>query len=248
MTLLEKISHVAAAAHAPFVVRRQPEAVRPGQLHRAGERRATWPRSSTASSTPSGSRSASREDSRYVGADAAARPRASALRPGNVPVEAFNFEEDVDGTDHDKYLWMNAAWAFGTRITDAFAKYGWMRRHPRRRRRRQGRGPAGPHLPDRRRRRRDEVPDRDRHHRPSRVRAVDNLGFIPLWCTTRDRLRRLHGRAVVPEAEEVRHRRANANAELSAKFNLHPLHVAVRALPEGDGARQDRLVHGAQRL
>jgi type VI secretion system protein ImpC len=42
-----------------------------------------------------------------------------------VPVEAFNFEEEVDGTDHSKYLWGNAAYALGTRITDAFARYGW---------------------------------------------------------------------------------------------------------------------------
>src|SRR5207245_11618497 len=39
--------------------------------------------------------------------------------------EAFNFKEDVDGKDHKKYLWANAAWALGVRITDAFAKYQW---------------------------------------------------------------------------------------------------------------------------
>ena len=32
-----------------------------------------------------------------------------------VPVEAFNYEEHVDGTDHTKYLWGNAAWALGGR-------------------------------------------------------------------------------------------------------------------------------------
>jgi type VI secretion system protein ImpC len=42
-----------------------------------------------------------------------------------IPVEQFNFEEDVDGTDHKKYLWGNAAYAMGTRLTEAFAKYGW---------------------------------------------------------------------------------------------------------------------------
>jgi type VI secretion system protein ImpC len=42
-----------------------------------------------------------------------------------VPVEAFHFEEDVDGTDHSKYLWANAGYALGTRITDAFARHGW---------------------------------------------------------------------------------------------------------------------------
>mgnify|MGYP006158742407 CR=1 FL=1 len=38
---------------------------------------------------------------------------------------AAEAEEDVDGTDHNKYLWMNAAYALGTRVTDAFARYGW---------------------------------------------------------------------------------------------------------------------------
>jgi type VI secretion system protein ImpC len=42
-----------------------------------------------------------------------------------IPVEQFNFEEDVDGKDHKKYLWGNAAYAMGTRLTEAFAKYGW---------------------------------------------------------------------------------------------------------------------------
>jgi len=42
-----------------------------------------------------------------------------------VPVAAFNFEEDVDGKDHRKYLWGNAAYAFATRLTEAFARHGW---------------------------------------------------------------------------------------------------------------------------
>ena len=33
--------------------------------------------------------------------------------------------EATTGTDHNKYLWMNAAYALGTKVTDAFAKYGW---------------------------------------------------------------------------------------------------------------------------
>src|SRR5260370_38146788 len=39
-------------------------------------------------------------------------------------VDPFNFEESVDGKDHDKYLWMNTAWAYTARITDTYAKYG----------------------------------------------------------------------------------------------------------------------------
>jgi type VI secretion system protein ImpC len=41
------------------------------------------------------------------------------------PIDAFRYEEAVDGADHSKYLWANAAWALGARITNAFALYGW---------------------------------------------------------------------------------------------------------------------------
>lgn len=43
------------------------------------------------------------------------------------PVEEFAFEEDTGG-DHDKYSWVNAAYAMGTRITDAFSTWGWCSR------------------------------------------------------------------------------------------------------------------------
>jgi type VI secretion system protein ImpC len=65
------------------------------------------------------------EDSRYV---ALTVPRILMRQPygiNTVPVEAFNYEERVDGTDHSKYLWANAAWALGTKITQSFALYGW---------------------------------------------------------------------------------------------------------------------------
>ena len=42
-----------------------------------------------------------------------------------VPVEAFDFEENVDGTDHSKYLWSNSAWALASRISQSFSMYGW---------------------------------------------------------------------------------------------------------------------------
>ena len=41
------------------------------------------------------------------------------------PVDEFDYEENVDGSDHNKYLWGNAAWALGARITESFAKYNW---------------------------------------------------------------------------------------------------------------------------
>ena len=103
--LLEKISQVAAAAHAPFITRGEPGDVQHGELHSSSTRRATWPRSWTPPSTPSGRASAQSDDSRYV---ALTLPRILIREPygtATVPVEAFNYEESVDGTDHSKYLW-----------------------------------------------------------------------------------------------------------------------------------------------
>ncbi len=92
------------------------------------------------------------EDSRYIGL---AMPRFLARQPYGAksnPVEDFAFEEDTVGADHSKFVWSNAAYAMGVNINRAFKLYGWVLAHPRRRIRRHGRGPPGPHLPHRRRR------------------------------------------------------------------------------------------------
>jgi type VI secretion system protein ImpC len=65
------------------------------------------------------------EDARYVGL---ALPHILMRLPygrDTKPVDGFNYEEAVDGTDHSKYLWGNAAYALGTRLTNAFAQYSW---------------------------------------------------------------------------------------------------------------------------
>ena len=33
-----------------------------------------------------------------------------------MPVDAFNYEEGVDGSDHSKYLWGNAAYALARAV------------------------------------------------------------------------------------------------------------------------------------
>lgn len=124
LALLEKISQVAAAAHAPFIAATAPQMFNMESFTELGGPRdmakifqgadyAKW-RSFRDS-----------EDSRYV---ALAMPHILMRLPygkSNVPVEAFDFEEEVDGTDHSKYLWGNAAYALGTRLTESFAKHSW---------------------------------------------------------------------------------------------------------------------------
>lgn len=65
------------------------------------------------------------EDSRYIGLTV---PRFLLRLPygkDTTPVKEFDFEEDVTGEEHDKYLWGNASFAFATRLTESFAQHGW---------------------------------------------------------------------------------------------------------------------------
>ena len=43
------------------------------------------------------------------------------------PIEEFDFEEvdDTKPVPHEQFTWMNAAYVMGTKLTDAFAKYGF---------------------------------------------------------------------------------------------------------------------------
>ncbi len=124
MELLEKIASVAAAAHAPFVSGASPEMFNLESYTQLDQPRDLAKIFDTTEYAKWKSFRQS-EDSRYVALTA---PRVLIRQPygmATVPVEAFNYEEQVDGTDHAKYLWANAAWALGTRITQAFALYGW---------------------------------------------------------------------------------------------------------------------------
>lgn len=124
ISLLEKIAGAAASAHAPFISSAASQLFNWDSFTELGGPRdlakifnsvdyAKWKSFRNS------------EDSKYV---ALALPHTLMRLPygqSNIPVEAFNFEEDVEGTEHNKYLWGNAAYALGTRLTDAFAKYHW---------------------------------------------------------------------------------------------------------------------------
>lgn len=125
MYFIEQMSHVAAAAHAPFISGASPELLGLETFTDLGKPRdlakifdtveyAKWKSFREA------------EDSRYVGLTL---PHFLGRLPYNpkdgTTVEGFNYVEDVNGTDHSKYLWVNAAYAFGARLTNAFELYGW---------------------------------------------------------------------------------------------------------------------------
>jgi type VI secretion system protein ImpC len=120
--LLTRISNVAASAHAPFIASASPsmffmngftELPSPRDLAKIFESSdfTDW-RAFRAS-----------EDSRYVALTLPRVLQRLPYAPGSV--EGMSFVEDVDGTDHKKYLWGSAAYKLAQRITAAYAQYSW---------------------------------------------------------------------------------------------------------------------------
>ncbi|MCU0727535.1 MAG: type VI secretion system contractile sheath large subunit [Planctomycetes bacterium] len=125
--LLGEMGKIAAAAHAPFITACDPtlfqmdswqELSNPRDLTKIFQtpEYAAW-RSLRES-----------DDSRYIGL---AMPRFLARLPYGSktnPIEEFDFEEDVEGSQHQKYAWANSAYAMATNITRSFKMYGWCSR------------------------------------------------------------------------------------------------------------------------
>jgi type VI secretion system protein ImpC len=127
MSLLNKITQVAASAHAPFVAAAAPglfgldsfdKLAKPrdlGQLFESPEL-AQW------------TEFRGSEDSRYV---ALTLPHALMRLPygkDSRPAEGVKYEETVtgdNGPEHNSFLWGNAAYVLAERITNAFALYHW---------------------------------------------------------------------------------------------------------------------------
>lgn len=125
MYFIEQMSHVAAAAHAPFIAAASPELFGLESFTDLGKPRDLSKVFDTVDYAKWKSFRES-EDARYVGL---ALPRFLGRLPYNpkdgTVVEGFNFVEQVDGTDHQRYLWVNTAYAFGARLTAAFENHGW---------------------------------------------------------------------------------------------------------------------------
>jgi len=123
MALLEGMSHVAAQAHAPFV-----SAASPDLMNLESYQMLDAPRdlAKIFDSTEYAKWKSFRqsEDSRYV---ALTLPRTLGRLPYGAetkPIDEFVYEEHVDGTDHTKYLWMNASYSLASKMTQSFSMYG----------------------------------------------------------------------------------------------------------------------------
>ena len=218
ISLLKLLSNVAAASHAPFVAAANPkmfgldnytELSKPRDLAKIFDsvEYAAWKSFRDS------------EDSRFV---ALTMPRVLARLPYGAnfrTIDEFNFEEDVSGKDHTNYSWMSSAWAYAVRITSSYSEHGWMART---------RGVEGggkvEGLPvhtfptddgDVAMKCPTEIAISDR-----REFELSNLGFLPLLHSKASDFAVFMGTQSCQKPKTYFDPAANANAELSAKFNL----------------------------
>ena len=124
--ILRGVGQIAAAAHCPFITSAAPTLLglsswqdlsKPPKidkvLSKTNPEYAAW-RSLRAS-----------EDSRYLGLTLPRFLARAPYDPVKNPIDDFEFVEELGGTDHDSYVWSNAAYAFGANVTRAFKLYGW---------------------------------------------------------------------------------------------------------------------------
>jgi len=136
---LEKMSNVAAAAHAPFIAAASPQMFDMDSFDELGNPRDLAKIFESTELVPWRSFRDS-EDSRYVALCLPhfllRSPYGKDMRPdtngedqkqritGRIPSDEVDFQEEVNGQPKD-YCWGNAAYALAERITNAFALYKW---------------------------------------------------------------------------------------------------------------------------
>ena len=124
LILMEELSHVAAAAHAPLIANASPAMFDLNSFTELGVPRDL---SKIFNNTELAKWNTFRlsEDSRYV---ALTMPRILMRLPygaKTVPVDNLGYEENVDGEDNSKFCWGSASFAMAVRYNDAAAKFGW---------------------------------------------------------------------------------------------------------------------------
>lgn len=122
---LKAIASVAAAAHAPFIDAASHELFNINSFDEIDKPKHLGKLFNTAE-YGAWNQFRSLEDTKYV---TLTLPRIIMREPyggkNGIPVKEFHFEENLDGTEHHKYLWGNPSFALAERMVDSFREFGW---------------------------------------------------------------------------------------------------------------------------
>ncbi len=240
--ILSGMAQIAAGAHAPFFAAAAPKLMNMETWRELADPRDLTKIFQTPDYAPWRSLRES-DDSRYIGLT---MPRNLARIPYGSktnPVEEFAFEEDVEGADHNKYVWSNAAYAMGVNINRSFKLYGWCARI---------RGVESGGL----------VEGLPCHTFPTDDGGVDmkcpteiaitdrreaelsKNGLLPLLHRKGTDQAVFLGAQSLQKPQEYDDPDATANANLAARLAVPLLHLPFRALSQVHRSRQGRLVQG----
>jgi type VI secretion system protein ImpC len=122
--LLQSLSKVAAASHTPFIAGASPVAMQMNSWQELANPRDLTKIFQSAEYAPWRSLRET-EDARYIGLVMPCFLARLPYGPTTNPVDEFDFIEEVDGSNHRKYVWGNSAYAMGVNINRAFKLYGW---------------------------------------------------------------------------------------------------------------------------
>ena len=125
--LLSQMAQISAASHAPFLAGAAPTVMQFDSWRELTNPRDLTKIFQTPEYAPWRSLRES-EDARYLGLT---MPRFLARLPYGAktdPVEEFDFEEETEDANSDKYTWANSSYAMATNITRSFKMYGWCSR------------------------------------------------------------------------------------------------------------------------
>jgi type VI secretion system protein ImpC len=124
--ILAQMAQVGAAAHCPFIAGAAPSGMQMESWQELANPRDLTKIFTTPEYAPWRSLRDS-DDARYIGL---AMPRFLGRYPyGKAnPVDEFDFQEDTEGAKHEKFTWVNSAYAMGVNITRSFKLYGWCSR------------------------------------------------------------------------------------------------------------------------
>ena len=122
--LLQEISKISASCHCPFIGAATPRFFGKESIHDLPKiddlhnymDRSEFLRWNSFRQT---------EDARYVGLTLPQFSLRLPYGPETTPVKGFNYEEQVTGKDHSKYLWGNSSFAFASNMVRSYVENGW---------------------------------------------------------------------------------------------------------------------------
>lgn len=124
ITLLEKMTEIAAAAHCPLILSASPKLFDLLSFEKLSQ---PYALNKVFDSIELVAYNTFREtdDAKYINIVLPRFMGRNIYDTKIIPIDGLNFQEKVSGYEKDDYLWVNSAYAYATKISNSYSKSGW---------------------------------------------------------------------------------------------------------------------------